>query len=174
MESDGDERATDAVEKEALPINILFGGDGLGDCADAIGINVGAKGKLYKDAAYGIIVVETFHDGDDLLDGGSFGEGDMLESDADLLGGFSLHADIDSGVWTFPSLDDSELGLEAGELLLEGSDLVRDRLTDGPGDRVSVARWGRKKRYFATRVPSMTRAWEEDMVMAREKERRAD
>jgi hypothetical protein len=107
---------------------------------------VGAEGKLHEDAAYGVIVVETFHDGDDLLDGGSFGEGDMLELDADLLGGFSLHADIDSGVWAFPRLDDSELGLEAGELLLEGSDLVRDGLTDRPGNGVSVTRWRRKKK----------------------------
>jgi len=59
---------------------------------------VGTKGKLYKDAAYRIIVVESFHDGDDLLDGGSFREGDMLEMDADLLGGLGLHADIDGGI----------------------------------------------------------------------------
>lgn len=61
------------MRKEGIPINILFGGNGLGDCANAVGINVGAKGKLNKNPADGIIVVESFHDGDDLLNGGSFG-----------------------------------------------------------------------------------------------------
>lgn len=98
----------------------------------------------------------------------------MLEVDADLLGGFGLHANIDCGVWTVSSLDDSELGLEARELLLEGGDLVRDRLTDRPGNGVSVTRRRITKQYFETRVPSMTRAWEEDMVTVRKKERQTD
>lgn len=91
---------------------------------------MGAKGKLNEDAAYGIIVVKSLHDSNDLLDGGSFGEGDMLEVDTDLLGSFGLHANIDGGVWTIASLDDGELGLETRELLPKGGDLVRDGLTD--------------------------------------------
>lgn len=54
----------------------------------------------------------------------------MLELDADLLTGLGFHADIDGGIWALARLDDCELGMEAGELLLEGRDLVRDGLTD--------------------------------------------
>lgn len=131
---------------------------------------MGAERELDKDATYGIIVVESFHHGDDLLDGGGFGKGDMLEADANLLRGLGLHADIDGGVWTLASLDNGKLGLETRELLLEGGDLVRDSLTDRSEKDVRVT-WGRRrKRYFAMRVPSMR----EDMVMVRKKERGAD
>ena len=91
---------------------------------------MGTKRKLDKDAAYGIVVIKSFHDVDDLLDGGSFGEGDVLEVNADFLSGLGLHANIDGGVWTLSGLNNGELGLKAGELLLEGGDLVRDGLAD--------------------------------------------
>ena len=135
---------------------------------------MGAKGELNEDAAYGIVAVESFHDGDDFLDGGSFGEGDMPEVDADFLRGFGLHPDIHGGVWTLASLNDGELGLEARELLLKGNDSIRNGLTDGSGEGMRMTRQRRKRMNFAIRVPSMTRAWEEDMVTVRKKERQTD
>lgn len=137
---------------------------------------MGAERKLHEDAAYGIIAVKSFHDGNNLLDRGSLGENDVLEVDADLLGGFCLHTNVDGGIWAVASLDDSEVGLETGELVFEGGDLVCDRLTDRPeGKRVRMTRWRRKNEYFAMRLPSITRAWEEeDMVMVRKKRRRTE
>ena len=123
-------RATDADSEEAVPINVLFRRNGLGDCANTIGIDVGPKGKLNENAVDGIIIIESFHDGNDLLDRSSLGECDMLEMNTNFLGGFCLHADIDGRVRTVTSLNDGESGLEARILLLKSNNLIRNRLTD--------------------------------------------
>ena len=56
--------------KEYVPVDVFLGGDGLRDCADAVGVDVGTEGQLDENAAYLAVGVELLDEGDNLVDRG--------------------------------------------------------------------------------------------------------
>ena len=54
--------------RKYIPIDIFLGGDGLCDCSDAIGVDMGTEGQLDENAADLVISIESLDEGDDLVD----------------------------------------------------------------------------------------------------------
>lgn len=104
------------LEIENQPIDVLFGVNGLSDGSLTIGANVRAERELHEDAADRRIVVELLDHRDDLFHGRVLREGYVIEADPDLISGLGFHTNVDGGIRTGSSLDDSQLGLESGVL----------------------------------------------------------
>ena len=56
------------IVREYIPIDVFLGGDGLCDCSDAIGVDMGTEGQLDENAADLVISIESLDEGDDLVD----------------------------------------------------------------------------------------------------------
>lgn len=109
-----------------VPIDILLRTDSLRDRAFALRSYMRSQGQLHENTADRRVVVELLDNFDDLVDGGLFGEVDVLELDPDFLGGFGFHAHIHAGIGTCTGLDDDQLGLEAGMIGLQRLDPTSD------------------------------------------------
>lgn len=82
-----------------------------------------AEGKLDKDSAGLLVIIESSDQIDNLVGGGFDGDLDVVKFDSCLCRGLRLHANIGGRVRTFASLDNRQLRLEPGELGLDGLDL---------------------------------------------------
>lgn len=116
------------------PIDVLLWADGFRNLSLAVGTDVFAERELNENTASLLVVVEFADELDDLLGGRFSGELDVIESDPRLGGSLGLHADVGGGVGAFASLDDSQRGLEPGELGLHRLDASGDIVPGGPGE----------------------------------------
>ena len=99
-----------------VPVNVLLRTDSLSHGALALRTHMGSQGKLHKDTADRVILVQGFNNIDDLPDLSALGNLDVLELNADFLRCLRLHAHVYRRVRAGASLDDSKLRLEAGKL----------------------------------------------------------
>ena len=90
------------------------------------------KRQLHQQSIHAKVRIEVFHGGDDLVDGGVGGEGDVPECDTDFVCGFVLHADVGGGIGAGAGLEDGEGGIEMGVFGLEVCDALADVVSDGP------------------------------------------
>lgn len=119
-------------KEETAPVNVLGLADGLNDSSLSIRVDTLTKRELNEDPVHASVGVALLHLGDDLLDGRRLGQGDERARHAGLLGGFELHLDVRRRVGSVASLKDDQVGLEAGVLGLDLSDLGRDLGSDVP------------------------------------------
>jgi len=121
-----------------IPIDILFRDDSFCDLTLTLWGDMIAEGKLDENTANLLVGVEGFDHIDNLFDGSLCRELNVPKFDTDLFCSLGLHANIGRRVWTSASLDNDELGLEAGKGGLFGTNAVSDAIANGLGDGSAV------------------------------------
>src|SRR3954447_20346540 len=97
-----------------------------------LGIHLGRKWKLDKDAINVVAMVELAYEPEEFVGAGRFRRGDLLTEDTNLFRGFHFAADVDFGGWIVSDENHGEAGTNAGNCHRSdfrgnfGADLLRD------------------------------------------------